>query len=105
MSGPFRIAILGGSGAEGSGLALRLAAAGHTVTIGSRSAEKAAAAAVELSALLNGATIAGIDNKSAAGGSEIVILTVPGTQLQLNVVTFSAALTVACSPLVPPVIV
>jgi NADPH-dependent F420 reductase len=77
MSQSYRIAVLGGSGAEGSGLALRLAAAGHTVTIGSRSAEKAAAAAAELSTLLNGATVVGTDNSSAAAGAEIVILTVP----------------------------
>ena len=77
MDHPYRIAVLGGSGAEGSGLAMRLAAAGHQVTIGSRSAEKAAAAAAELSTLLGETQIAGTDNQSAAGLAEIVILTVP----------------------------
>jgi NADPH-dependent F420 reductase len=82
MSQSRRIAVLGGSGAEGSGLALRLAAAGHHVTIGSRGADKAQAAATELSRQLAGttiagATIAGATNKAAAREAEIVILTVP----------------------------
>ena len=47
--------MLGGTGAEGGGLALRWAHAGHEVTIGSRSAEKAAAAAEALNRLLPGA--------------------------------------------------
>src|SRR5262245_17482507 len=71
-----RIAILGGTGAQGSGLALRLAKAGHAVTIGSRDADKACAAAADASARL-GHTIAGADNRDAAGAAEIVFLTVP----------------------------
>ena len=46
------IAVIGGTGAEGSGLAIRWAAAGYPVIIGSRSAERAAASAAEFSALL-----------------------------------------------------
>jgi 8-hydroxy-5-deazaflavin:NADPH oxidoreductase len=72
----YRIAILGGTGAQGTGLALRLAAAGHGVTIGSREADKARGAASEASAR-TGKAIAGADNRSAAGGAEIVVLTVP----------------------------
>ena len=45
------IAIIGGTGAEGSGLAVRWAAAGYAVIIGSRDGERAATAAAELSAL------------------------------------------------------
>jgi len=71
------IAVLGGTGAQGSGLALRLAAAGHAVTIGSRSAEKARACAAEISARLAGQTIAGADNRQAAAGADIVFLAVP----------------------------
>ncbi len=72
-----KIAVLGGTGAQGSGLALRLAAAGHTVTIGSRNADKAHASAAELSARLDGTSIAGADNRQAAGAADIVFLTVP----------------------------
>ena len=72
----YRIAILGGTGAQGSGLAVRLAAAGHEVTIGSRDADKARSAATEASARV-GKAIAGADNRGAAGGAEIVCLTVP----------------------------
>lgn len=71
------IAVLGGSGAQGSGLALRLAAAGHVVTIGSRTADKAQAAAAELSRRFDGQAIAGTDNAAAVAGAEIVILAVP----------------------------
>jgi NADPH-dependent F420 reductase len=73
----YKIAVLGGTGAQGSGLALRLAAAGHTVTIGSRSADKASAAAAELSAKLDGKSIVGDDNRQAAAAAEVVMLTVP----------------------------
>ena len=73
----YKIAVLGGTGAQGSGLALRLAAAGHAVTIGSRSADKARASAAELSARLDRKRIAGDDNRQAAAAAEIVMLTVP----------------------------
>jgi 8-hydroxy-5-deazaflavin:NADPH oxidoreductase len=72
-----RIAVLGGSGAEGSGLALRLAAAGHRVTIGSRTEQKAAATAAELSTLAPAASFSAADNRSAARQANIVVLTVP----------------------------
>src|SRR5436190_3255024 len=72
----YEIAVRGGTGAQGSAVALRLAAAGHEVTIGSRDAAKARAAGVELSACA-GKTIAGSDNSTAAGAAQIVFLTVP----------------------------
>src|SRR5262249_33036268 len=72
----YRIAILGGTGAQGSGLALRLAAAGHDVTIGSRDAGKARATAAELAARA-GRPIAGAHNRAAAGGAQVGLLTVP----------------------------
>jgi len=71
------ISILGGTGHEGSGLGLRWAKAGHTVIIGSRAAEKAQAAAVELNAKLGVEAVRGLDNVSAALAAEIVVLTVP----------------------------
>ncbi|HEX5936159.1 MAG TPA: NADPH-dependent F420 reductase [Actinomycetota bacterium] len=73
------VAVIGGTGAEGFGLALRLAAAGHAVTIGSRDAERGARSASEASDRA-GATVAGTDNASAAaaaGGDGVVAVTVP----------------------------
>jgi len=72
----YNIAILGGTGAQGSGLALRLAAAGHGLTIGSRDGARAADSAAQLSARI-GKSIAGNDNRSAADTADIVVLTVP----------------------------
>ncbi len=72
-----RLAVLGGTGAEGRGLALRFADAGHEVTIGSRDAARAAAAAGELNRTLGRDAIAGAGNREAAAGAELVVLTVP----------------------------
>lgn len=71
-----KIGIVGGTGAEGSGLAIRWARAGHEVTIGSRSVEKGEKRAAELSAEA-GATIAGSDNPGCCAASDIVLLSVP----------------------------
>ncbi len=71
------IAILGGTGKEGSGLALRWAKAGHTVIIGSRSAERAQHAAAEINAQLGVDTARGMDNDSAVRAGDIAVLTVP----------------------------
>jgi NADPH-dependent F420 reductase len=74
------IAVLGGTGAEGSGLALRWAAKGHEVIIGSRSAERAAATALQLAQKLGpGARVRGANNLDAARVATIVVLTVPHT--------------------------
>ena len=76
MSGQSTIAIIGGTGAEGGGIALRLAKAGHRVLIGSRDAAKAKAAAVDL-ATLAVVEMTGDGNRAVAAVAEIVILTVP----------------------------
>ena len=73
----FKIAVLGGTGKEGSGLALRWAAAGHDVTLGSRELEKAQRAAAELNAALGKDTVCGMANRDAAAQADIVIMTVP----------------------------
>ena len=75
--GPLNIAVLGGTGAEGSGLAFRWAHAGHKVVIGSRDAERAAGGAAELNALLGGDKVQGTDNATAAAGCDVAVLTVP----------------------------
>jgi len=70
------IAILGGTGKEGPGLALRWAFAGYQIIIGSRQAEKARAVAQELNAQLNIDTIQGMENGPAARQADICVLTV-----------------------------
>ncbi|MBI2975440.1 MAG: NADPH-dependent F420 reductase [Chloroflexi bacterium] len=71
------IAILGGTGHEGSGLGLRWAKAGHSVIIGSRAREKAEAAATEINGRLGSQSVRGLDNAAAAQAADIVVLTVP----------------------------
>ncbi len=72
------IAVLGGTGKEGKGLAYRWAKAGYRVWIGSRTPEKAREAAAELTNLLGGeAAIEGAANLTAAQHADIVALAVP----------------------------
>ncbi|WP_296601634.1 NADPH-dependent F420 reductase [Nocardioides sp.] len=70
------VAVLGGTGPQGRGLARRFAAAGLPVVIGSRSAERAAATAEELAAATGGA-VTGADNAGAATSGDIVVVAVP----------------------------
>ena len=73
-----RIAILGGTGAEGSGLAYRWAKAGEQVLIGSRDAGRAAETAKQLRERIGGAAqIEGTDNASAAAACDVAVMTVP----------------------------
>lgn len=72
------VAIIGGTGAEGFGLTLRLARSGHRVVIGSRSEERGAeAAARALEIAGDGARVEGTSNERAAGDADVVIVTVP----------------------------
>ena len=66
MSDKTTVAVLGGSGAEGSGLALRIAHAGYTVVIGSREASRAIDAARAIAAQTNGGRGAGPAKPAAA---------------------------------------
>ncbi|RME90646.1 MAG: NADPH-dependent F420 reductase, partial [Anaerolineae bacterium] len=74
-----KIAILGGTGKQGKGLAYRWARAGYRVLIGSRTPPKAEAAAAEINARLNNDAprVEGMSNLEAAQRAEIVVLTVP----------------------------
>ncbi|HQZ20636.1 MAG TPA: NADPH-dependent F420 reductase [Thermoflexales bacterium] len=77
-----KIAVIGGTGKEGGGLAMRWAHAGHNVVIGSRDAAKAQASATELNAALQAAAshannVTGADNLAAAQDAEVVVLSVP----------------------------
>jgi len=71
------IAILGGTGEQGLGLALRFAAAGRPVAIGSRNAERANAAAERVRAAVPGAEVSGDENSEACRRAQVVILSVP----------------------------
>jgi NADPH-dependent F420 reductase len=71
------IAVLGGTGKEGSCLALRWAHAGHHIVIGSRVRERAQEAAVAINARIGMDRAEGADNLAAAQRGDIVVLTVP----------------------------
>jgi len=72
-----RVGLIGGTGEEGRGLALRWSSAGAKVTIGSRSIERAGLAAAEINRVLGGSYVLHGSNKDAIEGAEIVLLTVP----------------------------
>ncbi len=102
MSGKPSVAILGGTGDLGSGLAKRWLAAGYSVTIGSRSAEKAQAFAKEL-----GDGAQGDDNVGAAKAADIVVVAVPfsnheATLREVKDAVQGKIVVDAAVPLVPP---
>ena len=71
------IAILGGTGDLGTGLAIRWAKVGHEIIIGSRTQQKADAAVAELKKLSPQTKARAMENSAAAVAGEIVVLTVP----------------------------
>ncbi len=71
------IAVLGGTGKEGSALAKRWALNGYRVIIGSREVEKAKTAVVEMNAELGGDYLTGMSNEDAAAAAHIVVASVP----------------------------
>jgi 8-hydroxy-5-deazaflavin:NADPH oxidoreductase len=96
------IAVIGGTGHLGKGIARRLAKAGHQVTIGSRAAEKAEGIAAEM-----GLGTKGASNDDAAQGKDVVIVTVPyenqeATLKQIRDKVGGAIVVDTTVPLVPP---
>jgi 8-hydroxy-5-deazaflavin:NADPH oxidoreductase len=78
MTPPRPIAILGGTGPEGFGLALRWAQAGEIVIIGSRDAKRAQEAAEKIKGKLGStAKISGVENQAACAAADLLVLTVP----------------------------
>lgn len=71
------LAVIGGTGKEGNGLAYRWAHAGYPIIIGSRDAGRAEAAANELNARLGKPVVRGLGNADAARACDIVVLSVP----------------------------
>lgn len=101
------IAVLGGTGKEGGGLALRWAHRGHRVILGSRSAERAQEAAAAMNATLGTDAVSGAANPDAAAEAEIVVLAVPFAAQRATVEEVRDALTGkilvdVTVPLVPP---
>lgn len=109
------IAVLGGTGKEGQGLAFRWAGAGYPVIIGSRTAEKAREAAGQIKTRLSGQaatgavspSISGDDNLSAAGKASLVVITVPyaahrATLESIREIMPGKILVDVTVPLVPP---
>ena len=78
MSAPRPIAVLGGTGPEGFGLALRWAQAGETVIVGSRDAKRAQDAADKIKQKVGAsAKISGNDNSAACADADLLVLTIP----------------------------
>jgi NADPH-dependent F420 reductase len=75
---PRAIAVLGGTGPEGFGLALRWARSGETVIVGSRNAERAREAATKIqTAVGKDAKVSGEENNSACATADLLVLTIP----------------------------
>lgn len=72
------LAVIGGTGALGTGLAWRLARAGHRVVVGSRSVARAQGAAAEIRSRLDGqAELEAMSNSDAAAAADLIFITVP----------------------------
>lgn len=102
-----KIAVLGGTGKEGSGLALRWANAGHHIVIGSRMRERAQQAAAAINARISMDRAEGADNLTAAQRGDIVVLTVPfaaqlATLEEVRTALAGKILIDVTVPLVPP---
>lgn len=102
-----KIAVLGGTGDLGWGLALQFARAGYPVTIGSRKAEKGETAAAEVLKSAPGVDVRGTDNVAAAAWADVAILTVPFAHQMSTLETVREALqgkifVDTTVPLVPP---
>jgi 8-hydroxy-5-deazaflavin:NADPH oxidoreductase len=85
------IAILGGTGKEGAGLALRWAQAGHSIIIGSRDAERARTKAAELRERAHKLPIVGHTNLEAAEMGELVVVALPANGLTATLPELRAA--------------
>lgn len=107
-AGKQTIAVLGGTGKEGKGLALRWAVKGHEVIIGSRDAMRAQATADEIRARAGEhARVRGADNAAAAQAASIVVLAVPysaqlATAQEVAAQLVGKVLIDVTVPLVPP---
>lgn len=102
-----RIAVVGGSGALGGGLALRCARAGYPLAIGSRDAERARNIAREVRQATGAQDVIGCDNFEAAAFADIVFVTVPFASQSATLASIKQAVegkivVDTTVPLVPP---
>ena len=107
MAGGDTIAILGGTGDLGTGLAIRWAKAGHGIIIGSRTLAKAQAAVANLHAISPATSAQALENADAARRGGIVVLTVPAEHQLSTLETVREGLSGkilidVTAPLVPP---
>jgi NADPH-dependent F420 reductase len=101
------IAILGGTGDLGTGLAIRWSKAGHNIIIGSRTLEKAQTAVANLAKISPETPAQAMENSDAAAAGDIVVLTVPADHQLSTLDSVRAGLTGkilidVTVPLVPP---
>jgi 8-hydroxy-5-deazaflavin:NADPH oxidoreductase len=102
-----KIAVIGGSGALGRALAIRLARAGVATVIGSRTQDKARETAAAVASEADSASVTGLDNAAAAEDADLVILAVPfasqGETLRVLAPGLEGKIVVDTTvPLVPP---
>ncbi len=107
MAQPETIAILGGTGDLGTGLAIRWSRAGHRIVIGSRTLAKAEAAVAALAEISPDTPAEAMENPDAAAAGDIVVLTVPFAHQLTTLETVQAHLSGkilidVTVPLVPP---
>ncbi|MGD9933029.1 MAG: NADPH-dependent F420 reductase [Dehalococcoidia bacterium] len=98
-----KIAFVGGTGPEGIGLAMRMAKAGHTVAIGSRSAERGEEGAAKVRESLPAAVTFGGDNATVVADADVVFLTFPYSGQQATLEALGPALDgkVVCNVVAP----
>lgn len=98
-----RLAFVGGTGPEGLGLAMRFAAAGHAVAIGSRSTERGLEAAAKVRQRVPGARATGGENRDVVADADLVFLTFPyeGQEATLRALGERLAGKVVCDVVAP----
>ncbi len=98
-----RLAFVGGTGPEGLGLAIRFAAAGHHVAIGSRSRERGEEGAATVAAAVPDASVSGGGNADVVAGADVVFLTFPyaGQAPTLAALADALAGTLVCDVVAP----
>ena len=101
------LAVIGGTGNIGLGLALRWADAGYDVIVGSRSDERAEQAAADINTKLSKGAVRGMANEKAAQAADVVVMTVPfsaqaGTLAQVHAGCQGKIVIDVTVPLVPP---
>lgn len=87
-----KIAIFGGTGDLGRGLAINFAAAGHEIVVGSRSQERADQAAETLREALPSGTFTPMENVAAAEAAEMAVVSIPAEGIEATIPPMAAAL-------------